>query len=155
MPAGSTPAVWPGHTSKDTEYFDVASTVQQGPGAIVLSGPLDEGGVEHPGRRIDTASFADGTFRIDHSAGSPTVHVDRATCVGSITQTGPFEVIGATGRFRSLQGHRGSYRFDAIYTTGRDAKGCTSSITAYIETIHGVMRLGPSAAARLGAGLPA
>jgi len=144
---------WPGHTSTDTEYFDVASTTSSGPGAIVLAGPLDEGGREHPGRSIDDATFANGSFRIDHSAGRPTVRFDRSTCVGTITQVGPFEVIDATGPFTVLQGHQGTYHFDVTYATGRDAEGCTSETTAFIESIHGVMAVGTPGAARLSAAL--
>lgn len=148
---GGRPGGWPGHASADAESFDVASTAQPGPGAVVLTGPLDEGGIEHPGRSIDDAVFANGSFRIDHSAGQPTVRFDRTTCVGTISQVGPFEVIDATGPFTALQGHRGTYRFHVIYTTGRDAQGCTAQTTAYIETIHGVMDVGASAAAELSA----
>jgi hypothetical protein len=143
------PGGWPGRASADTESFDVASTAQPGPGAVVLTGPLDEGGIEHPGRSIDDAVFANGSFRIDHSAGQPTVRFDQTTCVGSISQVGPFDVIDATGPFTALQGHQGTYRFDVTYTTGRDAEGCTAQTTAYIETIHGVMDVGASAAAKL------
>jgi len=142
---------WPGRASADTESFDVASTAQPGPGAVVLTGPLDEGGIEHPGRSIDDAVFANGSFRIDHSAGQPTVRFDQTTCVGTISQVGPFDVIDATGPFTALEGHQGTYRFDVTYTTGRDAEGCTAQTTAYIETIHGVMDVGASAAAELSA----
>ncbi len=143
---------WPGHGSKTTEYFDVASTRQPGPGAIILTGALNEGGVEHPGRAIDHANFANGTFRIDHSTGRPTVHFDRSTCVGTITQVGPFDVIDATGPFEALQGHPGTYYFDVTYTTAKSAEGCTNTTTSYIETIHGAMTLDVSGAHRLSAG---
>lgn len=133
-----------GHPAKDSEYFHVESTNPAGPGAIVITGVVNAGGVEHPGRAIDGATFAGGTFRIDHSAGRPTVHFDPATCVGTITQNGPFSVIDGTGRFAHLAGS-GRYEFRAIYTTASGAKGCGKAMTAYIEQINGVATLTPAA----------
>jgi hypothetical protein len=120
------------------EHFLVASTNPAGPGAIIVTGVFDEGGIEHPGRAVDGAVFSDGTFRIDHSAGHPTARFNPTTCVGTITQTGPFRVYDGTGRFSGIQGS-GTYRFYATYTTARNAAGCTKIMTAYIETIHGAI----------------
>lgn len=127
------------------EYFRVASTNQAGPGAIIVTGVFNDGGVEHPGRTVDSATLGDGTFRIDHSAGHPTASFNPKTCVGTITETGPFRVYDGTGRFAALQGS-GTYRFYATYTTGRNAAGCTKTITAYIETINGAITLSASVA---------
>jgi len=100
--AGTGAKTWPAQAPNDTEHFYVYSTRQAGPGTITLSGVLNERGVEQPGRYIDRASFANGSFRINHSAGRPTSRFDRATCAGTITQAGPFYVFDATGRFRAL-----------------------------------------------------
>jgi hypothetical protein len=131
-----------------TEYFHVASTDVAGPGAIIITGVVNAGGTEHPGRAIDGATFAGGGFRIDHSAGHPTVAFDPKTCVVTIDQTGPFSVIDGTGRFSALAGS-GKYVFHAIYTTARNASGCTKVVTAYLETIDGAVTLSPSAARSL------
>lgn len=120
-----------------------ASALRQLPGhyhALDLVGALgvvNAGGTEKPGRAIDGATFAGGSFRIDHSAGQPTVRFDPATCVGTITQGGPFEVIDATGDMGGLAGS-GRYVFQALYTTARVAGHCSSTMTAYTETIQGV-----------------
>jgi hypothetical protein len=133
-----------GRPGSSTEYIDVASTNEAGPGAIILTGVLDIGGVEHPGRAIDQVSFSSGTFRIDHSSGQPTVTFDKATCVGMIVQTGPFRIEDGTGRFAGLDA-QGRYYFHATYTTSRGASGsCTQTTTAYIETIRAAARLTPS-----------
>ena len=137
---GSAPA-----SSDRTEYFHVASTTAAGPGAIIVTGVFDDGGIERPGRAVDSAVFGDGTFRIDHSAGQPTARFDPKTCVGTITQTGPFRVYNGTGRFSGIQG-TGTYWFYATYTTARDASGCTTTMTAYIETISGAITVSPPAA---------
>jgi hypothetical protein len=63
---------------------------------------------------------------------------DPQTCVGTITQTGPFRVYDGTGRFAGLGGS-GTYWFHATYTTGRNVAGCTKTVTAYIETINGAI----------------
>ena len=126
--------------SRWAEYFHVASTNPAGPGVIIVSGAFSDGGVEHPGRTIDQAVFNGGSFRIDHSAGHPTSRFNPKTCVGTITQTGPFHVYDGTGRFAGINGS-GTYQFDAIYTTARTTAGCSKTMTAYIETINGTATL--------------
>jgi hypothetical protein len=121
-----------------TEHFHVASTKPSGPGAIIVTGVINAGGIENPGRAVDNAVIDGETLRIDHSAGHPTVSFNPETCVGTITQTGPFSVSGATGNLYQLNGS-GTYRFNAEYTTGRSTTGCTKTMTAYIETIDGIM----------------
>jgi len=139
---------WAPARSARTEYFHVASTAPAGPGTIIITGVVDAGGTEHPGRAIDEATFADGGFRIDHSAGHPSARFNAETCVGTINQTGPFSVIDGTGRFSGLAGS-GTYVFRALYTTARDARGCTKVMTGYIESIDGTVTLSPSAASAL------
>jgi hypothetical protein len=131
---------WAPAQSARTEYFHVASTAPSGPGTIIITGVVDAGGAEHPGRAIDDATFANGGFRIDHSAGQPSVHFNPDTCVGTISQTGPFSVLDGTGRFSGFAGN-GTYVFRALYTTARDARGCTNVMTGYIETIDGTLTL--------------
>jgi hypothetical protein len=143
--SGFAPGPWAPARSARTEYFHVASTDQSGPGTIIITGVVDAGGTEHPGRAIDDATFARGSFRIDHSAGHPTARFNAETCVGTISQTGPFSVIDGTGRFSGLVGS-GTYEFYALYTTARDATGCTKVMTGYIESIDGAITLSPSAA---------
>ena len=134
---GADPSTWAPSSGAHTEYFHVVSTKPSGPGAIIVTGVVNAGGTEKPGRAIDAATFAGGSFRIDHSAGQPTVRFDSATCVGTITQAGPFEVIDATGDMGGLAGS-GRYIFQALYTTARVAGHCSSTMTAYTETIQGV-----------------
>ena len=134
---GAGPATWTPGSAARTEYFHVVSTRPSGPGTIIITGVVNAGGTEKPGRAIDTAAFAGGSFRIDHSAGRPTVRFDRATCVGTITQTGPFKVIDTTGEMTGLAGS-GRYVFRALYTTARAGAHCSATMTAYTETIEGV-----------------
>ena len=136
--SGFGPHGWGPAPSGPTERFYVASTNPAGPGAIIVTGVINAGGIEHPGRAVDNAVIDGSTFRIDHSAGQPTVRFDPKTCVGTITQTGPFSVSGATGSLSQLNGS-GTYRFNAEYTTARSTTGCTTTMTAYIETINGIM----------------
>jgi hypothetical protein len=147
---GAGPSTWAPSSAARTEYFHVVSTKPSGPGTIIVTGVINAGGTEEPGRAIDGAVFASGSFRIDHSAGQPTVRFDSATCVGTITQAGPFEVIDATGDMGGLAGS-GRYVFQALYTTDRVAGHCSSTMTAYTETIEGVER--GSVAGHLDAGV--
>ena len=134
---GAGPSMWAPGRAAHTEYFHVVSTKPSGPGTIIVTGVVNAGGTEKPGRAIDGATFTSGSFRIDHSVGQPTVRFDSATCVGTITQVGPFKVIDATGDMRGLAGS-GRYVFQALYTTARVASHCSSTMTAYTETIEGV-----------------
>jgi hypothetical protein len=145
--AGFAPGPWVSAPSARTELFHVASTDPSGPGTIIITGVVDAGGTEHPGRAIDDAIFAGGSFRIDHSAGHPSARFNAKTCVGTINQTGPFSVIDGTGRFSGLAGS-GTYLFHALYTTARDVRGCTKIMTGYIESIDGTVTLSPSARSR-------
>ncbi|MDA8060893.1 MAG: DUF6069 family protein [Actinomycetota bacterium] len=147
---GGGPFGWSRPSSADEETFQVASTNPAGPGSIIITGVVDAGGVEHPGRAIDGASFAGGSFRIDHASGHPTERFDPTTCVGTISQDGSFEVIDGTGRFSHLSG-TGHYVFRATYTTARGSTGCGTATTAYIEQIDGVVGLSPSVARSLAA----
>ena len=135
---------WAPARSVRTEYFHVGSNAPSGPGTIIITGVVDAGGTEHPGRAIDDATFAGGGFRIDHSAGRPSARFNAQTCVGTINQTGPFSVIDGTGRFSALAGS-GTYVFHALYTTARDVRGCTKVMTGYIESIDGTVTLSQSA----------
>lgn len=130
------PGSWAPGDAAHTEYFQVVSTKPAGPGTIIVTGPVNAGGTEKPGRAVDTATFAGGSLRIDHSAGKPTTHFDPTTCVGTITQVGPFRVIDATGDMSALAGS-GRYVFRGLYTTARTAGHCSSTMTAYTETIQG------------------
>lgn len=134
---GADPSMPAPSSAAHTEYFHVVSTKPSGPGTIIVTGVVNAGGTEEPGRAIDQATFAGGSFRIDHSVGQPTVRFDPATCVGAITQVGPFQVIDATGDMAGLAGS-GRYVFSALYTTARVATHCSSTMTAYTETIEGV-----------------
>jgi hypothetical protein len=143
--AGFAPGSWAPAQSARTEYFHVVSTTPSGPGTIIITGVVDAGGTEHPGQTIDDATFAGGGFRIDHGSGHPSVSFNAQICVGTISQTGLFSVIDGTGQLSSLAG-RGTYTFHALYTTARDASGCTTVMTSYIESIDGAVTLSPSAA---------
>jgi len=137
---GADPSTWAPGGPAHTEYFHVVSTRPSGPGTIIVTGVVNAGGTEKPGRAIDRATFAGGSFRIDHSAGHPTARFNSSTCVGTITQAGPFKVIDATGDMARLAG-RGRYVFHALYTTARVTGHCSSTMTAYTETIEGVARV--------------
>ena len=134
---GADPSMPAPGSAAHTEYVHVLSTKPSGPGTIIVTGVVNAGGTEKPGRAIDGATFAGGSLRIDHSAGQPAVRFDPATCVGTITQAGPFKVIDATGDMRGLAGS-GRYVFHALYTTARVGGHCSSTMTAYTETIDGV-----------------
>jgi len=129
---GGTSSVWPGPAPGSpgrAEYFHVVSTNPAGPGAIIVTGVFSDGGIEHPGKSIDRAVFNGGSFRIDHSAGRPTARFNPETCVGTISQAGPFRVGDGTGRFAGIHAS-GTYQFNAIYPTGEPPPAASKTMTA-------------------------
>src|ERR1700733_6730387 len=55
---GAGPAMWAPGSAARTEYFHVVSTKPSGPGTIIVTGVVNAGGTEKPGRAIDGATFA-------------------------------------------------------------------------------------------------
>jgi hypothetical protein len=59
-----------------TEYFQFvnATVANNAPSSIIARGVFIAGGVDHPGNKVDTVVFADGTFKIAHSGGTGSPH---------------------------------------------------------------------------------
>jgi hypothetical protein len=66
------------------EHFQIMTTSETSSRqSIIATGVFTAGGVDHPGARVDTAVFPDGTFKIAHSSGTGTPHFNPKTCLGS------------------------------------------------------------------------
>ena len=61
------------------EHFQLVTTspAPTAPEAIIVTGAFTAGGVNHPGNRVDTAVFPNGTFKIAHSLSL--IHISEPT----------------------------------------------------------------------------
>ena len=124
--------------SSGIEYFQLVTTspASNAPESIIARGVFTVGGVNHPGNRVDTAVFPDGTFKIAHSNGTGTPHFNGKTCLGTIVLNGTYRLSGGTGAYAGISGH-GIYRLNILIVTGRNAAGkCSNTPTAFQQIIR-------------------
>src|SRR5215472_17525020 len=68
------------------EYFQLVATnpAHNAPSSIIARGVFTAGGVDHPGNKVDTAVFPNGTFKIAHSNGTGTPRFNAKTCLSTL-----------------------------------------------------------------------
>jgi len=119
-------------------YFQLMTTspASSAPEAIIVRGAFTAGGVNHPGNRVDTAMFPDGTFKIAHSNGTGTQHFNPRTCLGTIVLNGTYRLSGGTGAYAGIRGH-GIYRLNITFVSARNSAGnCLRRPTAFQQIIR-------------------
>jgi len=112
------------------EHFQLVTTspAPTAPEAIIVTGAFTAGGVNHPGNRVDTAVFPNGTFKIAHSNGTGTPRFNPRTCLGVITLNGTYRLSGGTGAYAGISGH-GIYRLNITFVSARNSAGqCTNKL---------------------------
>jgi len=110
------------------EHFQLVTTspAPTAPEAIIVTGAFTAGGVNHPGNRVDTAVFPNGTFKIAHSNGTGTPRFNPRTCLGVITLNGTYRLSGGTGEYAGISGH-GIYRLNITFVGARNSAGQCSN----------------------------
>ena len=133
--------------SSGTEFFQLVNTnvANNAPSSIIARGVFTAGGVDHPGNKVDTAVFPNGTFKIAHSNGTGTPRFNAKTCLGTIVLNGTYRLSGGTGAYAGISGH-GIYRLNILIVAARNAAGkCTNKLppTAFQQIIkaQGPVRL--------------
>jgi hypothetical protein len=126
--------------SSGFEHFQLVTTspASTAPGTIIATGAFTAGGVNHPGNRVDTAVFPDGTFQIAHSNGTGTPRFNPRTCLGVITLNGTYQLSGGTGAYAGISGH-GIYRLNILIVAARNSAGqCSNKLppVAYQQIIR-------------------
>jgi hypothetical protein len=109
-------------------YVSIMTTnpANNAPSSIILRGSITDGGVDHPGNKVDTAVFPDGTFKIAHSPGTGTPNPNRRTCLVLIAVNGTYKLFGGTGAYAGISGH-GIYRVNVTFIGPKSPTGqCTS-----------------------------
>jgi hypothetical protein len=110
--------------SSGTEFFQLVTTnpANNAPSSIIARGVFTAGGVDHPGSKVDTVVFPNGTFKIAHSNGTGTPRFNAKTCLGTIALNGTYRLSGGTGAYAGISGH-GIYRLNILIVAARNAAG--------------------------------
>jgi len=121
------------------EHFQLVTTctANNAPSSIIARGVFTAGGVDHPGSKVDTVVFPDGTFKIAHSNGTGTPHFNPKTCLNTIVLNGTYRLSGGTGAYAGISGH-GIYRLNILIVAARNAAGkCSDKLppTAFQQII--------------------
>ncbi len=128
-----------GAGSSGFESFQLlkASAADNAPTSIIARGVFTAGGVDHPGNKVDTVVFPDGTFKIAHSNGTGTPRFNPRTCLSVITLNGTYRLSGGTGAYAGISGH-GIYRLNILIVAARNSAGqCSHTMppTAFQQII--------------------
>ena len=118
------------------EHFQIVTTAPTGPETIIGTGVFTAGGMTHPGSKVDTAVFPDGTFQIAHSRGTGTPRFNPKTCLGVIALNGTYRIGHGTGAYAGISGH-GIYRLNILLVAARNSAGkCGNKTVAYQQIIR-------------------
>jgi hypothetical protein len=119
------------------EHFQIVTTSPSGPESIIATGSVfTTGGMTHPGSKVDTAVFPDGTFKIAHSGGTGTPRFNPKTCLGVIALNGTYRIGHGTGAYAGISGH-GIYRLNILLVAARNSAGkCSNKTVAYQQIIR-------------------
>ena len=126
--------------SSGFEHFQLVTTspANNAPESIIATGAFTAGGVNHPGNRVDTAMFPNGTFKIAHSNGTGTPHFNPRTCLFTLALNGTYRLSGGTGAYAGISRH-GIYRGNITFVAARNAAGqCSNKLppTAFQQIIR-------------------
>ena len=110
--------------SSGFEHFQLVTTnpANNAPSTIIARGAFTAGGIDHPGSKVDTVVFPDGTFKIAHSNGTGTPRFNAKTCLGAIVLNGTYRLSGGTGAYAGISGH-GIYRLNILIVAARNSAG--------------------------------
>lgn len=126
--------------SSGTEFFQLVNTnpANNAPSSVIARGVFTAGGVDHPGSKVDTVVFPNGTFKIAHSNGTGTPRFNAKTCLGTIVLNGTYRLSGGTGAYAGISGH-GIYRLNILIVAARNSAGkCSNKLppTAFQQIIR-------------------
>jgi hypothetical protein len=125
--------------SSGFEFFQLVNTnpANNAPSSIIARGAFTAGGVDHPGSKVDTVVFPNGTFKIAHSNGTGTPRFNAKTCLATFALNGTYKLSGGTGAYAGISGH-GIYRLNILIVGARNSAGkCSQKLppTAFQQII--------------------
>jgi hypothetical protein len=115
--------------SAATERFSFMGTVSNGSYSVIATGAFKDGGTARVRNGHGKLWLRDGTIQLTTHHSKPKVHVDLTSCVGQVTQTGSYRIVGGTGAYKGI---RGSGKLVGHYAAvGRKAKTGECSRTTH------------------------
>ena len=90
--------------SAATERFSFMGTVSDGSYSVIATGAFKDGGTARVRNRHGKLWLRDGTIQLTTHHSKPKVHVDLTSCVGQVTQTGSYRIVGGTGAYKGIRG---------------------------------------------------
>src|SRR5579875_2103317 len=111
--ASASPATGASRSGFESFQLVTTSSRSTAPASIIATGLFTAGGVDHPGSKVDTAVFPNGTFKITHSRGTGTQHFT-------------YRLSGGTGAYAGISGH-GIYRLSILLVAARNSAGKCSN----------------------------
>ena len=122
VPAGAAPA---GRDVSGLEHFQLVTTSATATTQpVIATGVFTAGGVDHQGSNVDTFVFAGGSFKVAHSQGTGTQHLNPKTCLVTVGVHGTYTLFGGTGKYAAIRGH-GTYHLSILGIAARSGGNCT------------------------------
>jgi hypothetical protein len=110
-----------------TEQFQLMNTsATSSNSSAIARGVFTAGGVDHSGSKVDTVVFPNGSFKIAHSQGTGTQHVNPKTCLMTISVKGTYKLSGGTGAYAGISGN-GNYQVSILAVGARSGGTCSKT----------------------------
>jgi hypothetical protein len=110
---------------------------------VIIYGVATDHGVDHEGSgNTDTFKFAGGSFKVVHSSGTGTQHLNPVTCLAQINQHGTYKLSGGTGKYKGISGH-GKYQLSILFVA-KKVKGKCSQKAAPVAFQQLIQASGPA-----------
>jgi hypothetical protein len=125
-----------------TEHLQLMSTsATSNTAPVIIYGVVTAAGVDHEGNTTDTFKFANGSFKLKHSAGKGTQNFNPKTCLAQIAEHGTYTIFGGTGKYKGISGH-GTYHF-SILGIAKKVKGKCSENANPVASQQIIQASGP------------
>jgi hypothetical protein len=95
-----------------TEHLSFASTQQTGAYSVIGTGAFTDGGVAQVLDGRATLTLQRGTIKMTIKSGKPSRSLSLRTCLGVVTQSGTYRLVGGTGAYAGITGSGGYVAHD-------------------------------------------
>jgi hypothetical protein len=113
--------------SAATERFSFMGTISNGSYSVIATGAFTDGGIARVRNGHGTLWLRDGTITLKTRHRKPKVHIDETSCVGEVTESGTYTLVGGTGAYKGIHG---SGTLEGHYTSVGSKKNGVCSRTA-------------------------
>jgi hypothetical protein len=93
---------------------------------VIAYGAFTGHGVDLPGAKADTITFANGSFQIRHSRGKGPESFDPRTCLMLISRHGTYTIGHGTGAYRGVTGN-GRYQLSIVGLGAKSGGKCSQT----------------------------